>query len=354
MSWCKLEDTFVDDTKWDLIATALSGDSRATKVRRGSICRATVGGYVAFLYSWCCRHAPDGHLGRLDASTLSRVVGYPGDPNMFLSALVTHEVLDRVADGVVVHGYRKRSESFNKAAQKQAERERKRRASESEMSRDIVATNRSVSPDSLENVAPEIEKEKEIENNTQSAGDENANPGRKAIGRTPLDHVAEHAWREREKSRGLPALPLSENDRARLSRIVRIQCEGYKTNRTLTVEALFDEWLRPEWKNLYGDSLKQLEANLRSVMNAVVDVGHRPKLKGQDGPARPFRQEQTRHVIDGVSKLNAELEANPQRISADSPVRALVMRISNNPHDHEAKAALEQFMKEQEAQHVAT
>lgn len=119
---------------------------------------------------------------------------------------------------------------------------------------------------------------------------ENTHQSRKTIGRTPLDHIAEHAWRSREQKRGLPALELSESDRGHIRAIVIEQEKAHRQNPKVTIEALFDEWHRDEWFGLFGASLAQLRKQLRSVINAVVDSKHRPKLK-QDHAAQPQRYE---------------------------------------------------------------
>lgn len=111
MAWCKLEDTFNDDPKWDRVAD-LSG-----------LCRATVAGHVAILYSWCLRHAPDGVLD-MPKNAICRAMGFEGNADQFIDALLKCAVLDSVADGYEVHGYARRSESYNRAKQKQKERDR--------------------------------------------------------------------------------------------------------------------------------------------------------------------------------------------------------------------------------------
>lgn len=142
MAYCRLEDTFVDDPKWDAIA-AVSG-----------LCRATVAGHVAFLYSWCLRHAPDGHLGDLPKVAIMRVVGTTSET--LIDALFLHGVLDTTNDGTEVHGYRRRAESYNRAKQKRKERKSKTRRT----------TVGDASHDSRENVAHREERRGEEINTT--------------------------------------------------------------------------------------------------------------------------------------------------------------------------------------------
>lgn len=108
MAWCRLEESFHDDLKWDLIADA-SGTSRVT-----------VKGHAATLYSWCVRHAPDGCPGHVPDASMMRVMEIE-DRKLF-DAFVAHKVLFLTPRGYVVNGYEKRSTSYNEAKRKRNDR----------------------------------------------------------------------------------------------------------------------------------------------------------------------------------------------------------------------------------------
>lgn len=168
-----------------------------------------------------------------------------------------------------------------------------------------------------------------LTHNTTGSIQDEEHPSRKAIGRTPLDHIAEHAWRDREKSRGLPGLSLSEGDRARLGRILGVVVEAQKANAKVTIETVFDEWLQPAWAQFYGDSLKQLENNLRSVINVVVHPANRPAPRGT-GATKPERFEPK---VPNYHTGEADRIAN----------------LKWEPRTAEEKAAAEEFRKQFEA-----
>ena len=291
---------------------------------------------------------------RVIAAAVRWVESGANSADKLVAALIStgflREVTEDGADYWYMCGWDRNAKYFKERNRLREKNRKKRQVAETQNQENAAGYSR-VKPWSSSSSSSSSSKE---QIHTADEDDGSGHPSRKVIGRTFADHAAAEDWKQRQRALGLPAIELAVPETASLRRILVAQGQAHRANSAVTIGAVFDEWLRDEWFHLYGRSLKMLERNIREVIAAVVDSKHRPKLKGQDGPTRPFRQEQTRHVIDGVTKLNAELEANPQRISADSPVRALVMRISNNPHDHEAKAALEQFMKEQEAQHVAT
>lgn len=109
MAWCRLDDTFCDDPKWDALADALG------------VSPAAAAGSVALLYSWAVRHAPDGVLTNMTARGLARVCRHDGDPKSLYVALLSHDIL-REGEVLEINGYSKRSESFMRAKQKQKER----------------------------------------------------------------------------------------------------------------------------------------------------------------------------------------------------------------------------------------
>lgn len=130
MPWCRLEDTFYDDLKWDQIAEA-SGASRVT-----------IAGHAALLYSWCVRHAPDGVIGDQPQSAIMRVM-HVFDDKIFQNFVET-KILVKTEDGYEVNGYAERSESYN-ASKRKAKSRKRRNKNVTSLSRDIDATVTSLS-----------------------------------------------------------------------------------------------------------------------------------------------------------------------------------------------------------------
>lgn len=117
MAWCRLDDTFCDDPKWDSIAEELGCSA------------AEAAGSVALLYSWAVRHAPDGVLEGVTPRGLARVCRFDGDPMRFVHALKSYEVLND-GESLEIHGYSQRSESFHRARQKRTQRLKHRQSAD--------------------------------------------------------------------------------------------------------------------------------------------------------------------------------------------------------------------------------
>lgn len=111
MAWCKLEDTFCEDPKWDVLAEELDTNRR------------DAAGMVAFLWSWCVTHSPDGHLPT-STRTIARAAQWDGDNDELIRALLLASVIDKTKNGYEVHGFAKRAESFIRAKRVQKQRSR--------------------------------------------------------------------------------------------------------------------------------------------------------------------------------------------------------------------------------------
>lgn len=136
MAYCRLEDTFCDDPKWDLVAEAAQID------------RVTVCGHVALLWSFAIRHAPDGVLGHVTKSYIARISG--ASDTKIADAFVRFAVIDETENGFVIHGYGKRAMSYNRAKQKAKERlsksqknaPKRQRSDKTKLSRDSRTTSK--------------------------------------------------------------------------------------------------------------------------------------------------------------------------------------------------------------------
>lgn len=127
MAWCKLEDTFCEDPKWDLLADELD------------VSRSQAAGLVAFLWSWCVTHAPDGHIPRSER-TIARATQWEGDHSALLRALLKARVIDTVKEGYEVHGFAQRAESFLRALRVQKHRSNAHKTPETVTRNDAVTT----------------------------------------------------------------------------------------------------------------------------------------------------------------------------------------------------------------------
>lgn len=126
MSWCKLEDTFHDDPKFRRLAELLGLEKKLGSERAAAMCR----GFVASIWSWASRHAPDGYL-LLDSCSpadVERVAGWPTAGGRLFDALCSAGFIDRPADvapkAVILHRFWERAESHKAAIKKRNQRTR--------------------------------------------------------------------------------------------------------------------------------------------------------------------------------------------------------------------------------------
>lgn len=132
MAWTKVEDTFRNHWKPKRLATELG------------IRRAEARGLVTALWSWASGQAPDGDLSQLDEIEIEDAADWEGKPGEFVRAasLPRIQVLDKTKHGYIIHEFLERAESHKAATRKAKEREKKRKAKDTEeaMSRDSHAT----------------------------------------------------------------------------------------------------------------------------------------------------------------------------------------------------------------------
>lgn len=133
MSWFRVEADMPDHPKVRRLARVL-GISRREAV-----------GLVTMLWCQVCRFAPDGALVDYSADDVEDLAGWDGEQGALVEALRRAELVDETDEGLVVHGWMERAESFKKAQAKARQRaDRDKGTTVARRSRDKATT---VAPD---------------------------------------------------------------------------------------------------------------------------------------------------------------------------------------------------------------
>lgn len=147
MAWCKLEDTFLDDLRFDRMARDLG------------VRTVLVQGSLARLMSWANRHRPDGDFTDLGADDLEAIMAWEGGPGALVASAMKRGVLgQRDSMTWVLIDYAEAQGTYAARLRKRKQRARESGTNDPEMSRDSHVTvprqSQPVSRDSPVTVTP--------------------------------------------------------------------------------------------------------------------------------------------------------------------------------------------------------
>ena len=179
MYWSKLEANFHSHPKFRKLA------------RRLEVEPVTARGHVATLWSWANHHAPDGDLSRFDADDIAYAAEWPGEPEVFVGALVAVGLLDETGDGVELHEWMERAEGYKRAESARNYRKRQSRVGEPTGPSDTRVDDASVTRERERNREEQRGEEQRGEERNTLSESSDSSPDAERI-RQVFDHYRSH------------------------------------------------------------------------------------------------------------------------------------------------------------------
>lgn len=97
MAWIELHQTLPTHKKTNRLVRALG-----LQVPKDN---PLIVGHLCVFWLWCIDGAIDGSLGDMDAQDIADAAGWCGDPELFLSAMISAGFIDKAADGLRIHDW---------------------------------------------------------------------------------------------------------------------------------------------------------------------------------------------------------------------------------------------------------